>query len=130
MRIRIVATQIAPELCFRSPLKDRGRRESRVLAAPAASRANKKAHERRSPQVRRNNPTFPAQWFTAYSELSPVTGLSCHRRPRIASQTWRQRRGVRTTRLRRPLSASLVARSQSVHRIPPNVRDDGQRPSL
>jgi hypothetical protein len=26
------------------------------------------------------NPAFPAQWFTAYSALSPVTGLSCHRR--------------------------------------------------
>jgi hypothetical protein len=31
------------------------------------------------------NPTFPAQWFTAYSVLSPVTGLSCHRRPREIS---------------------------------------------
>jgi len=28
------------------------------------------------------NPAFPAQWFTAYTALSPVTGLSCHRRRR------------------------------------------------
>jgi hypothetical protein len=28
----------------------------------------------------RNHPAFPARWFTAYSALSPVTGLSCHRR--------------------------------------------------
>jgi len=27
-----------------------------------------------------NIPAFPAQWFTAYNALSPVTGLSCHRR--------------------------------------------------
>ena len=32
-------------------------------------------------------PTFPAQWFTAYPALSPVTGLFCHRRPKkLASQ--------------------------------------------
>jgi len=64
--------------------------------------------------------------------LSLVIGLCCHHRQRNAqalSPTWRQRRGVRTTRLRRPLVAPLVLRRQSVHRIPPNVRDDGQRPS-
>src|SRR5450756_178569 len=27
-------------------------------------------------------PTFPARWVTAYTVLSPVTGLSCHRHPR------------------------------------------------
>ncbi len=27
-------------------------------------------------------PAFPAQWFTAYFALSPVTGLFCHRRRR------------------------------------------------
>jgi hypothetical protein len=26
------------------------------------------------------HPAFPAQWFTAYSALSSVIGLSCHRR--------------------------------------------------
>jgi len=34
--------------------------------------------------------------------LSPVTRLVWHRRLRFLSQTWRQHRGVRTTRLRRP----------------------------
>jgi hypothetical protein len=46
-----------------------------VLNAPAASRANDKKHTSQSPQVHRNNPAFPAQWFTAYSALSSVTGL-------------------------------------------------------
>jgi hypothetical protein len=41
---------------------------------------NDKKHTSQSPQVRRDNPAFPAQWFTAYTALSPVTGLSCHRR--------------------------------------------------
>jgi hypothetical protein len=33
-----------------------------------------------------NTPAFPARWFTAYSVLSPVTGLSCHRRRRDTSR--------------------------------------------
>jgi hypothetical protein len=40
--------------------------------------------------------------FTAYFVLSPVSGLFCHRRRRDTSrQLERQRRGARTTRLRR-----------------------------
>src|SRR5439155_21850455 len=39
-----------------------------------------------SPQVRRNTPAFPAQWFTAYSALSPATGLFCHRRLQVATR--------------------------------------------
>ena len=33
------------------------------------------------------NPAFPAQWFTAYFALAPVTGLSCHRHPRSLART-------------------------------------------
>jgi len=32
------------------------------------------------------NPAFPARWFTAYTALSSVTGLSCHRRRRDTSR--------------------------------------------
>jgi hypothetical protein len=79
-------------------------------------------------------PGFPcAMVLTVSFVLSLVIGLCCHHcRLDCGSnlrQRERQRRGVRTTRLRRPLFASLVLRRQSVHRIPPNVRDDGQRPS-
>ena len=38
--------RICPRLAGRSASANRGRRESRVLAAPIASHANKKAHER------------------------------------------------------------------------------------
>ena len=44
-------------------------------------------HTSQSPQVHRNIPAFPAQWFTAYTALSPVIGLVCHRRLRVAPQT-------------------------------------------
>src|SRR6202163_311829 len=37
-----------------------------------------------SKRVHRNHPAFPhAMVLTAYVELSPVTGLFCHRHPRI-----------------------------------------------
>src|SRR5258707_13248502 len=37
-----------------------------------------------SPQVHRDHPAFPhAMVLTAYFVLSPVTGLFCHRHPRI-----------------------------------------------
>jgi len=66
--------------------------------------------------------------------ISPVTGLSCHRHPRAWARTWHQRRGVRTTRLRRPLkapssgapSASTASRLASVTiSSRPSVRWDG-----
>ena len=104
------------------PSEIRGRRECRALDAPAASHATKKAHEHSHHGHAGITRAFPAQWFTAYSVLSPVTGLFCHCRLRIAPQTWRQRRGVRTTRLCRPpqrrssraLPASTASRLTSV----------------
>jgi hypothetical protein len=42
--------------------------------------AQKKTHT--SIQVQREHPAFPAQWFTAYNALSPVTGF-------LATVAWR-----------------------------------------
>jgi len=54
--------------------------------------------------------------------LSPVIGLYCHRRLRFFSQTWRRRRGVRTTRLRRPhMRRSSAAHSASTASRPASV---------
>src|SRR5437899_1279731 len=80
-----------------SPKENRGRRESRVLAAPAASRAKlNKAHERSHHRFRRIQPGLPrAMVLTAYFVLSPATRLYCHRRLRI----WyvKTRLGLRTS---------------------------------
>jgi hypothetical protein len=69
-------------LHFVAPSGNRGRREDRVRAAPAVSCArctSKNAHEHTgSAETLRPS---PRNGFTAYSALSPVTGLSCHRRP-------------------------------------------------
>jgi hypothetical protein len=60
---------------------NRGRGECRVPVAPAASCAVKKAHELVT-TVAPEHPAFPhAMVLTAYFVLSPVIGLSCHRRP-------------------------------------------------
>jgi hypothetical protein len=44
-----------------------------------------KLHEMRTRAYRFSggDPTFPAQWFTAYGALSPATNSSCHRHRRI-----------------------------------------------
>jgi len=79
---------ICPSCTYRFAQKVRGRRERRVLAAPAVSCARctrKCAHEhtgtggafRRS---LRNGPT-------AYAALSPATNSSCHRRQRISGRS-------------------------------------------
>jgi hypothetical protein len=64
----------------RVPQKNGGRRECRVHAAPAASRANEKStrasHHRYAETVRHSL----RDGATAYFVLSPVTGLFCHRR--------------------------------------------------
>jgi hypothetical protein len=66
--------------------------------------------------------------------LSPVTGLFCHRRQRIAPPTCRQRRGGRTTRLRRtrfsiirPRAVARLVLPRPLHPVP-NVRDDRDTP--
>src|SRR3979490_1882095 len=63
---------------------ERGRGERRMPVAPAASCALCIGKKHTSKRVHRNHPTFPhAMVLTVYFVLSPVTGLFCHRRPRI-----------------------------------------------
>jgi hypothetical protein len=77
-------------------------------------------------------PAFPAQWFTAYFALSPVSQLGCHRRfrgclwsfPRNLAPAWV--RQDHTTSL--SASTLLVSPRLCVHRIPLHVRDDAYAP--
>jgi hypothetical protein len=106
---------VLPEACgsFR-PLEARGRRESRMRAAPAiscASLCKKCAHEHTGEAEALRLSLRGG--LTAYFVLSPVNGRSCHRRPQKPGflRTWRQHRGARTTRLRRTrrLRSSVTA---------------------
>jgi len=79
-----------------------------VRAAPAVSRAiahSKNAHEHTG-SAETLRPSLRSG-FTAYFVLSPVNGSFATVAPeKLASQrTWRQHRGVRTTRLRRTFHA-------------------------
>jgi hypothetical protein len=82
MQFRVPAAQCARG--FALPSAQRGRGERRMPAAPAASCALCIGRKHTSIRVHRNHPAFPhAMVLTAYVELSPVTGLFCHRRLRI-----------------------------------------------
>jgi hypothetical protein len=75
MQFRILAALIARGLHFVVPLENRGRREDRVRAAPAVSRAkcaNKNAHEHTG-SAEAFRPSL-RNGFTAYFVLSPVNG--------------------------------------------------------
>ena len=78
----ILAARIASEWMHGIlALENRGRRESRVANAPAASRAKIKKH---TSVVTTGSPVSPglpcAMVLTVSFGLSPVTGLCCHRR--------------------------------------------------
>ena len=109
----------------------------RAQGKPGAQRTHSlaceiKKHTSKSPQVCRNNPAFPARWFTAYSVISSVrpsffvTVIGAMRE--ALPPTWHLRRGARTTRLRRPhwhrssddAAASITSRS--------TFRDDRDTP--
>ena len=72
-----ISPRIAPEACRKLPaLINRGRREDRVLAAPAVSRADcakQNAHEHTG-SAETLRPSL-RNGFTAYFVLSPVNGL-------------------------------------------------------
>src|SRR5229473_2339237 len=75
-------------------------------------------------------PAFPAQWVTAYFALSPVTGLSCHRRPRevLLPANLTPASGRQDHTASPSARVTLVSRNSRVHRIPPRVRDDREPP--
>src|SRR5918996_3893906 len=78
---------------------------------PQPRMQNRKAYERSHREVHRIHPAFPhAMVLTVSFVLFPVIGLCCHRHRRDTSrQLERQRRGVRTTRLRRPHHMPFVS---------------------
>ena len=72
----------APELCTNhAPRINEGVGNAGCPPHPQPRVRNNKAHERSHHRYSRIHPAFPhAMVLTAYFVLSPVTGLSCHRR--------------------------------------------------
>src|SRR5215216_3711182 len=126
-----ISRRNSPEACYQLPaLFVGGRREDRVLAAPAVSRAicaNKTAHEHTGQREHSGLPCAMALRLTSCSPrrtalLPPSPALL------IARLTPAPRRPNHTTS---PYaSGAYVYRAVCVHRISPHVRDDRERPSI
>ena len=118
-----ISRRISPEFCiFVWPSSNRGRREDRVLAAPAVSRAicaNKTAHEHTG-QRETLRPSL-RNGFTAYFVLFPENGsiASVASGTLPANLTPAPRRPNHTTSPY--VRAAHVRRGSRVHRIPPRV---------
>ena len=126
-----ISRRAAPEPCVAlSSSEARGRREDRVRAAPAVPCALLLGKMHTSIQVSGGIPAFPARWFTAYSALSRVTGLSCHPHPRqvLPAANLTPASGRQDHTSSPSATAALVIRRRRVHRIPPHVRDDREPP--
>ncbi len=111
--------------------ENRGRRESRVRAAPAVSRARvckRNAHEHTG-SAEAIRPSL-RNGFTAYNALSPVTGLFCHRRLRIVAANLMPASGHQDHATSPSASGALVHSAVRVHRIPLRVGDVAQRPPV
>ena len=127
-----ISRRIASELCIKFPvLLFRGRREDRVLAAPAVSRAicaNKTAHEHTGQREHSGLPCAMALRLTSCSpRRTALLPPSPRRKQTLRSLTPAPRRPNHTTS---PYaSGAYVYRALSVHRISPHVRDDRERPS-
>jgi hypothetical protein len=127
--------RLTPELRFiLVPSKHEG--AGKAGCRPHPWPASNKKSWRQSPQVWPNNRPSLRNGFTAYRALSLGTGLSCpHRRADVISAAYRQRRGDRTTRFRRPRQDQSSAQRLRADLPRPshpalNVRDDREAPLL
>ena len=124
--------RIAPEVCWKfAPSENRGRREDRVRAAPAVSCATCTRTRTRAYRFSGEHPAFPAQWLYGLYVIVLVTGFLAtiipEKRLLLLNLTPAPGRQTHTTS---PYAwAMLVSHDPSVHRIPPHVRDDRDRPS-
>ena len=86
------------------------------------------AHEHSHYRSTGISPAFPAQWFTAYFVLSPVTGLFCHRHLADCSAKLDTSVGVSGPHDFAVRLSAIRQKHIRVHRIPSRVRDDRDTP--
>ena len=121
-----------PRLAFRCPSKGReqGMPDARCIRGLVCKMDKRK--RTRAYRFSGGNPAFPARWFTAYSALSLVTGLSCHhRRWKLVSVDLTPASGRQDhTASPSALSAARLAPPKRPSHPAPNVRDDRDTPLL
>ena len=126
-----ISRRDVPELCDRLPLSEtRGRRESRVRAAPAVSCARMHKEKRtRAYRFSGGNPAFPAQWFYGlFRDLPGETSSIATVTSRINSAKLGASVGRQNHATSPYAQVTIVSRTPRVHRIPPRVRDDCDPP--
>jgi hypothetical protein len=111
------------------PLKSEGAGNAGRAMRPQPCVRNKKAHKHSHHGHTGITRHSPRNGFTAYTALSPVTGLSCHRRLRSCPHRLDASVGASGPHdfAVRKIAPSSEAPPR-VHRIPPRVRDDREPP--
>src|SRR4051794_30625220 len=109
--------------------ENRGRRECRVRAAPAVSRAKLQKKRTRAYRFSGGNPAFPAQWFYGLLRALPGDQACLTPSPALLLADLTPASGRQNDTTWPYASAPFVKGTNCVHRIPPHVDDVGQRPS-
>src|SRR3954451_7110437 len=127
MRVLVLAARMRPSCARRFAREGRG--ECRVPTHPQPRMQSKKAYELVT-TGRPDDPAFPhAMVLTVSFVISPVIGLVCHRRfacAKLDASVEASEPHDFAVRVQHRSSAVL----NNVHRIPPRVRDDRERPSV
>src|ERR1700680_2366815 len=111
-----------------SPSSSEGAGNAGRPMRPIAACAMIVAERTRVSQGTPESPGIPAQWFTAYTVLSPATGFLATVASGIASTDLTPASGCQDHTTSPYASSALVFSTVSVHRIPPRVRDDREPP--
>jgi hypothetical protein len=108
-----------------------GRRECRALDAPASAYAMVVVERTRVRQVTPESPGIPhAMVYSLYRALPGVPGFLATVAGGVASADLTPASGCQDHTILPSASGALVRSATRVHRIPPRVDDDGQRPSV
>jgi hypothetical protein len=133
MRVRVLAARRARGLRSLRPSS----RKQRAQGKPGARCTRGlvcKLHIRKRTRAYRfsgGNPAFPAQWFTTYFVLSPVTGfLATVTSLGLILRNLAPAPGRQDHTTSPSAESALVSRAPRVHRIPPHVRDDRETPLI
>jgi hypothetical protein len=128
-RFRILAARCARGLHQFHPPSER-RAQGKPDADCTRGRAHKKAHEWTTGSTGSFRLSL-REWFTAYFALSPVTGLSCHRRPRaaLAAANLAPASGRQDHTTSPSASVPFVKGTSASTASRPAFRDERERPS-
>src|SRR6478672_5699284 len=89
----------------------------------AAAGPKEKGTRAKSPRSHRNNPAFPAQWFYGVLRALPGDQACLTPSPALLSADLTPASGRQNDTTWPYASAAFVTRANSVHRIPPRVRN-------